>query len=57
MEGKPLFISSNLTPMQYKDPLVLSKDSIDKLKSERIMNRLSSLVIPVDMNDSQTYKR
>lgn len=57
MEGKPLFVSSNLKPTEYVETLILSRDSIDKLKSERILNRLTSLVIYVDMNDGQTYRR
>jgi primosomal protein DnaI len=53
MEGKPIFMSSNLTPLQYKEHLALS----DKLKGERIYNRLNSSVILVSLDDSQTYKR
>ena len=57
MEGKPLFISSNLQPNQYMDTLILNKDSSDRLKAERIMNRLVSLVSCVNMDDSKTYRR
>lgn len=53
MEGKPLFMSSNLTPNQYKEHLMLS----DKIKAERITNRLNSLVRQISLEDSQTYKR
>jgi primosomal protein DnaI len=53
MEGKPLFMSSNLTPTQYKEHLMLS----DKIKAERIMSRLTSLVRQVSLEDSNTYKR
>lgn len=53
MEGKPLFMSSNLTPNQYKEHLLLN----DKVKAERITNRLNSLVRQISLEDSNTYKR
>ena len=53
MEGKSIFISSNLTPNQLKEHLTLN----DKLKADRIYNRLNSLVIQVSLDDSNTYKR
>ena len=52
MEGKPLFMSSNLTPSQYKEHLMLA----DKTKAERITNRLNSLVKSISLEDSLTYK-
>ena len=44
MEGKPLFISSNLKMVEYQSTLILNKDSSDKVKAERIMSRINCLV-------------
>lgn len=55
MEGKPLFISSNLKMLDYQETLILNKDPLDKIKAERIMNRLKGLVRLLSMDDSQTY--
>jgi primosomal protein DnaI len=57
MEGKPLFISSNLKMVEYQSTLILNKDSSDKVKAERIMSRITGLVRLIVMEDSNTYKR
>ena len=57
MEEKPLFISSNLMMVEYKNALILNKDSSDKTKAERIMSRITGLVRLVNMDDSNSYKR
>jgi primosomal protein DnaI len=57
MENKPLFISSNLKMVEYQESLILNKDSSDRIKAERIMNRITGLVRLISMDDSNTYKR
>ena len=55
MEGKPLFISSNLTIPQYQETLILNKDPLDRIKAERIMNRIKGSIRLLVMEDSLTY--
>ena len=57
MERKPIFISSNLSPKDLRDHFMCGNDNEDEIKAKRIDSRLKSLVIVVDMNDSNAIPR
>ncbi|MDE6656704.1 MAG: ATP-binding protein [Anaeroplasmataceae bacterium] len=58
MEGKPIFISSNLDPKsdELLEHLSITKASSDKLKGSRIKSRLEGLVWSIEM-DNGRYER
>lgn len=58
MEEKLIYLSSNLDPKQLIEHFTINKNNTDdKLKADRIVNRLISMVLTVNMNDSEKYKR
>ncbi|MDE6584796.1 MAG: ATP-binding protein [Anaeroplasmataceae bacterium] len=58
MEGKPLFISSNLDPAtdDFIQHLSITKAPSETLKAMRIKSRLEGLVVPIELDNIQ-YKR
>ncbi len=57
LEGKPIFISSNITPKELKKHLAITNLKEDELKAERIISRLTAMVNSLDMSDSSKYER
>ena len=57
LENKPIFMSTNLKPSEFKPHLAIDKSSEGALKADRIISRLNSLMTLVDMNDSNKYNR
>lgn len=57
LEGKIMFISSNISPKHLIDYLAIDNKPQSKLKAERITNRLQSLVTSISMDDTEKYKR
>lgn len=56
-ENKPVFVSSNISPKDMISHLAIDKTPAGELKAERIISRLQGLVVPVNMDDSNKYKR
>lgn len=56
-ENKPVFVSSNISPKDMITHLAIDKSPAGELKAERIISRLQGLVVPVNMDDSNKYKR
>jgi primosomal protein DnaI len=54
---KPLYISSNINPKDLINHLSIDNLPNSKLKAERIVTRMQSLVSSIDMDDSKMYKR
>lgn len=59
LEGKPIFVSSNLNPVELIDHLAIdSRNKDNKMKANRISSRLMALLKVVDMTDSiKKYER
>ena len=53
----PMFITSNVEPSKLKTHIAIDKNPDSILKAERIINRLTSMVISIDMDDSKKYIR
>jgi primosomal protein DnaI len=53
----PVFITSNVLPEDLKAHIAIEKDPDSKQKADRIISRLISLVIAIDMDDSKKYNR
>lgn len=58
MEGKPVFISSNIDPTtsDLRNHFSITKMQSDELKGARIQSRLEGLVVPIEL-DNNAYKR
>ena len=54
---KPLFISSNISPKDLSNHLMLNASEDEKVKAGRIVSRLNSLVKSVSMDDTNKYDR
>lgn len=57
MAGKPIYISSNLNPQDLKKHLAIDTTPSQKLKAERLLSRMTSLALTLNMDDSTFYKR
>ena len=57
LENKPIFMSTNLKPVDFKPHLAIDKSSESSLKADRIISRLNSLMQIIDMSDSNKYSR
>ena len=57
LEGKPLFISSNIYPRDIKKHLAIDNQPANQLKADRIATRLISMVDGICMDDSNKYNR
>lgn len=55
--GLPIFISSNVDPKALKSHIAIDKNPDNILKAERIINRLTSMMITNSMDDSKKYIR
>ena len=53
----PVFMSSNVEPKALKDHIAINKDTDSKLKADRIVNRLNSLMFTTSMDDGLKYSR
>jgi primosomal protein DnaI len=57
MAKKPLYISSNLNPKDLQNHFSIDDTKPSNLKAERILSRMTSLAVSLNMNDSKSYKR
>lgn len=57
LEGKPVFISSNLNYNDLKTHLAIDKSPASNTKAERLISRLQGLVKSLDMNDNKNYRK
>lgn len=57
LENKSVFISSNISPSNLVNHLSIDKTPESKLKGERIVSRLHSLVVAISMDDCEKIKR
>ncbi len=57
LEGKPLFVSSNINPSDLKNHYAIDKAPQSALKAERVVSRLQALVNSISMDDTSKYKR
>ncbi len=57
MAKKPLYISSNLNPKDLQNHFSIDDTKPSNLKAERILSRMTSLSVSLNMNDSKSYKR
>ena len=57
MAELPMYISSNLNPADLTKHLSIDNSPQGVLKAKRIVSRMTSLLSPIDMDDSKRYKR
>jgi len=57
LEGKPVFISTNLSYNDLKAHLAIDKNPANAIKAERLLSRLQGLIRNIDMNDSKNYRK
>ena len=57
MAKKPIYISSNLNPQDLMKHLAIDQTPSQKLKGERLLSRMTSLALSLNMDDSTFYKR
>jgi len=53
----PMFITSNVDPKSLKEHIAIDKNPDNKMKADRIINRLNSMMPTIDMTDSKKYTR
>ena len=56
-EGKIMFMSSNISPIDLKEYLKIENKDKEKMKAERITNRLNDMMRSISMDDTEKYKR
>ena len=57
LEGKTLFISSNIPPADLVDHFSIDKAPQNRIKGERIVSRLKDLVTSISMDDCNPIRR
>ena len=57
LEGKPVFVSSNIQPGDLKAHFAIDKLSSSSLKADRLLSRMNALMQSINMDDGIKYER